>query len=725
MKNRNIPYYVAALMLAMGVSTSFVSCVDTDAPESVTKTRELAIQKLQADAQLQKAVADYNKALADYQEQEGKYNDAQAASKSAAAKAQELLNQITEGALDDKKKAETEKKLAEYEKQRATAEANKLAAELEAKKYEAELQIKKQEVAESLKAALDKLPAELQAAQDLYMGYYVTEGDNAGTFVDGTMQKLAKATDDYNKAVSKYSAPTKATLTADLEYKKANVATAEAAKKAYETLFASDDLKSVAETYANAQEEIKAATKEMETQAAIVTENEKKASARVKELQSEYRDWCATTKVYECSCSEALKNQVFGEKNDVISFWNYKIIYKNGKITVAQSVSDKIEVYKKDLNHNGVLDEDELSEENICDKYDEWAKLASTSWSDGYKINIPNAGNGREGSSEIGSFLTTFVKDYLGRFRDETQIPVRKKAWEDAEKADYYKNLVKQVDGDKTLPDATTDAYKGLATVYDEKLAAWTAIKDSPTATAADKNTAQQAVRTASSNLYGSGHEYLIKPTEEQIRKEAVNSTNLNNNYGPYGKLLVEKDRIADLKEFYEATVSGVPLAKTIYDMGQQLVNDAAAKFAKLQNDLNNDAVYQEAMTAGANAAAAGDAAENKKDMYEGIAKIAANTLNNQTSAITIDEKVVKFSDYENLESVKTVVLAYCQKGIDEAKAEEAQAQADLDAFNKGEYEPYTALAIAKKKLDDATTDNDAAKAYYEEMLKAYSTSSK
>lgn len=100
MKNRNIPYYVAALMLAAGVSTSFVSCVDTDEPETVTKLRQAAIEKIQADADLQKAYAEVQRAVvtktnadaekvkadAEYRKAETEYEKALAADKAASAK---------------------------------------------------------------------------------------------------------------------------------------------------------------------------------------------------------------------------------------------------------------------------------------------------------------------------------------------------------------------------------------------------------------------------------------------------------------------------------------------------------------------------------------------------------------------------------------------------------------------------------------------------------------
>ncbi len=57
MKNRNIPYYVAALMLAAGVSTSFVSCVDTEEPDSLVTLRNAKAEQVKAEAALKNAEA--------------------------------------------------------------------------------------------------------------------------------------------------------------------------------------------------------------------------------------------------------------------------------------------------------------------------------------------------------------------------------------------------------------------------------------------------------------------------------------------------------------------------------------------------------------------------------------------------------------------------------------------------------------------------------------------
>lgn len=57
MKNRNIPYYAAALLMAAGLSTSMVSCVDTDEPESIALLRQAKANEVNAKASLINAQA--------------------------------------------------------------------------------------------------------------------------------------------------------------------------------------------------------------------------------------------------------------------------------------------------------------------------------------------------------------------------------------------------------------------------------------------------------------------------------------------------------------------------------------------------------------------------------------------------------------------------------------------------------------------------------------------
>jgi hypothetical protein len=92
MKNRNIPYYVAALMLAAGVSTSFVSCVDTDEPSSIEKLREAKANEVNAQAA-------YKNALAQTQLQTAEIQKQKAAQAAIDTQIKEIDKQIKESGL--------------------------------------------------------------------------------------------------------------------------------------------------------------------------------------------------------------------------------------------------------------------------------------------------------------------------------------------------------------------------------------------------------------------------------------------------------------------------------------------------------------------------------------------------------------------------------------------------------------------------------------------------
>ncbi len=160
MKNRNIPYYVAALMLATGVSTSFVSCVDTDEPSSIEELRKAKANEVNAQAA-------YKNALAQTQLQTAEIEKQKAAQEAIATQMKEIDRQIKESSAAVTKaqnelavlKAETEKAV---EKVRAGKELNKeqINAIYIANKYEAEVAAKE----DSLKYLKEKYAADLASS---------------------------------------------------------------------------------------------------------------------------------------------------------------------------------------------------------------------------------------------------------------------------------------------------------------------------------------------------------------------------------------------------------------------------------------------------------------------------------------------------------------------------------------------------------------------------------
>jgi L-lysine 2,3-aminomutase len=89
MKNRNIPYYMAVLALAAGMSTSFVSCVDTEEPDSIVTLRNAKAEEIKAEAKVQEA-------LAGLKDAEAAYKKAEERAKIADAVTTELANKLTE-----------------------------------------------------------------------------------------------------------------------------------------------------------------------------------------------------------------------------------------------------------------------------------------------------------------------------------------------------------------------------------------------------------------------------------------------------------------------------------------------------------------------------------------------------------------------------------------------------------------------------------------------------
>lgn len=128
MKNRNIPYYVAALMLAAGVSTSFVSCVDTDEPDSIVTLRNAKAEEVKAQAEVQKA-------LAAYQNAQTELKLAEKAEKAAKAKSAEVEASLKELELAKQKELdvlEIQEAKARTAKNVAGAEADTEKAKIEA-----------------------------------------------------------------------------------------------------------------------------------------------------------------------------------------------------------------------------------------------------------------------------------------------------------------------------------------------------------------------------------------------------------------------------------------------------------------------------------------------------------------------------------------------------------------------------------------------------------------
>lgn len=112
MKNRNIPYYAAALLMAAGLSTSMVSCVDTDEPESIAQLRNAKAEEVRARANEINQEAEVQKSLA-------ALNNAELARKAAeteAYTAMQVLNRKNQELLNAKQELANAKEQIEIDK---------------------------------------------------------------------------------------------------------------------------------------------------------------------------------------------------------------------------------------------------------------------------------------------------------------------------------------------------------------------------------------------------------------------------------------------------------------------------------------------------------------------------------------------------------------------------------------------------------------------------------
>jgi hypothetical protein len=738
MKNRNIPYYVAALMLAMGVSTSFVSCVDTDEPETVTKLRAAAQEKLQADIELQQALETLEAKTAENKRAQAALEKAKAQEENAKAAKAELANKVTEAGIDNATKAKIQEEIAAYETARKTAELQKLAAEKEIAQYQAELDKAQKQIEERLKSVLDDMPEELRIAKNLYMGYFdagttkvtlvndydadgnkigshyeTTTTKGTGKFIKGTIQKLADETAAYNDALTRYGKVEEASLTADVDYAAAKIAVAEAQQTLYTKLFETEDLSSWDKEYQAAKSKIEALDIERDKNNAVIEQSQKTIAKESEKINDGYTEWLENNeKVYSYACSEALRNQIF---TDDLDGYPYEKTY-----TGTRELS-----FKDDENKpcragyaNGTITLSYLEESEYYTR----------------KENPQN----QKASKLLDAFLTRVSEGKISRYKfAATEKAEKELAWKNAQNSTEYLNVVKAIDGDHSEGvNAESDAYKGLKNRFDAAASAYS------TATAENQATALTTLQNISNELYG--NLYYQAPSEEEFRRNYGNYISRSNSttYGRYGQLLAWNDYIADLKEVFDAYTDGAVLYAAVEKDKDQIETEVQNKNTEHLNNLASNENIVKARTAQAEAELANTYAGWEKDIYEELCDIASAILDNRTGAVTIDGEVVTFSDVKDLAVAKAKILAKCAKDVADAKADKELAEANLKAFQNGDYEKYDRpnpgtdipmptnpnqmfLSWAKQDMEEAEANNEAAKAYYEEMLKVYSTSSK
>jgi chromosome segregation ATPase len=682
MKNRNIPYYVAALMLAAGVSTSFVSCVDTDEPETVTKLRQAAIEKIQADADLQKAYAEVQRAVvtktnayaeqvkaeAAYKLAEAEYQKALAAKENATAKTTELTNAITEAGLEEakKEKAENNRKLALKAKQDADAKAATAAADL------------KHAIAEALKA-------------------YANDGN---TTIENAYKDYLDAVENYGKAQDEYVAKTTAekkdlaALNQEVASKTTALAKAKEAKADVEAIYATDDYKTWEADYKTAKEELAKA----ETKIKALKEEKEVANADLAkqktDLKADLDKYNQTTATYvydEETVPTALADILF-EHGDIEGSAKY---WDAGNNYVARSVAKYV---------NGKM--------KLFYKGD---------------IQVKN-----EDAANLLNDIAAVLKNTYQYDKTESQIKEEEVSYTNANKA-FTDGLKKTIEGDTKSDDPETKA--GRLAWYKTKWNEYKADKDDATKKSNYVEAARRLYQGGASidddgNMNGVALENFV-PSDKEALKEKTK-------WGTYASYIETRENLKEQSAKNSALRKGVALYNTLVNKAKELSDAKDAEQAKYDDKIASDETLLSLQTKINETQAKVDAAQAEIDKYKAIATAVKRALGSKTYTYTYDgqgniisktetketvdgESVNKpVSENISLETIKADVLAELQKAIDDAQADLDAANEDLKNYNAGNRDSNAAVTRAKAKVDEAKLKMDNAKAYYDNLVKLY-----
>ncbi|MEE3448175.1 MAG: hypothetical protein VZQ51_06160 [Bacteroidales bacterium] len=683
---------MAVLALAAGMSTSFVSCVDTDEPETVTKLRQEAIAKLQADADFVKAEAEAQRAEAAVNNALAKVREAEAQAKLADAKTTELQNKLTEGSLDDQIKADIEKQLARLEKQKSNYETNRLTAAKAAAEYEAAMAAK---IAEE-KAKLTTISDD-KAVTTALETYIAKEKALATAKVDYANALIAKDKEE-------------AQLKAELEIAKIKLQQKQDEYKKFEALFTNTDINAWATAYKEADESNKALiTKKVDAET-TVSEKEAAITLKETEINADYNNWAASTKRYEFPANEAVKVDIAGEDNNYVADYQdrytVKLTYANDKFSATFTPRREYSWYSDE---------------------DGW----SSYWEDGtetadipYHQNFKSEGSYYTPSLDPAKIVLEFALNKLKKYKNPADVKAQENILadmgKDKEGSEYY-NAVKEYSGD---PAVSTD--KGKLGAFNDAFKAWS----EATGTAKDEKVAD--VRDAWEDLYGTNIPF-VKGTktysdEETFRAYVKDHDLTLADCGAFGAYLAAKDAYDKQDNKVKAYTAGNTMyteIKAKYDALVALYDEKnAEKDSKLQNDADLLKMKEDLATAKTNLAAI--TAEIDKNDAVKKATAAALDGDNGIGVVTIqDSKGVeiasyKFSAIENLTTLKTGVLAAKQKNIDVEQAEVTAAEQALENFKNGISTANGTVEAKKLAVDQAQAECDAAKDAYEKTKAAY-----
>ena len=705
MKNRNIPYYMAVLALAAGMSTSFVSCVDTDESETVTKLRQEAINKLAADTDLQKALAEVQRA-------EAAYKNAQAATENANAKAQELLNAKTEKTND----AEIAKTIAEANKAaQAAIEAQAAATQkykVAAADYERALKAAQKEAEEKA--------AQLGSGEE---GSIVAKYLSA--YIDAQKEVLEKQV-AYNDAlinvkvgedgVDENGNPFHKNGTVDFEAEVSLKTVAKnLAQDAYDetvAIFEDPDFTKWSKTYAEAQTAIDNLESEIaEIDLAVAT---KKAEIKVKEQQisdaekaitTEFDKWADTdAQIPSIEVSDNLKKAIFGENLNDITYeeWDYKWIpgYTDGETYYSgyeQRIDLKLHYSNKKVQilletYKQYWDEDE----------NEWRTL----WDTKKTTAVTN--------EYAADALDYILNNTLDAYSNSYEANSLKEAYDNTLK-NYNEGIKLTVEGNSE--GSTDEAKKGELKLFNE---AWAAYKG----TVADKKSDYEI---AADNLLGrhvdlEGNELMgVLPKKEKV---------LDNwsAWGDYGRYLHEQEDVAELQADYKNFVEANGIYNTIKGKQKEYQDAYDAKNTEKEDNLINDAnlatlkaELKELQIAKSDEDSKKALKEIEKDKNEAV-QTAINTACGIDFEDDEDLSDAGITGFDDIAKAKEVLIALAKVDLDKATAELEAAQEALKQHNAGTSDVQVAVEYAKKQVEIAQEKCDVAKAQYEAVKKVYET---
>jgi len=770
MKNRNIPYYMAVLALTAGMSTSFVSCVDTDEPETVTKLRQEAINKLAADTDLQKALAEVERAKVKYNEALAAVQNADAAIKNAQAKTADLDNQITEAGLENAKQAKIQEQLAALEAEKEKYEQNRLRAAKEAAKYESEYQA-------ALKDAQDRL-AEIAGQKNKALTEALT------AYVDAQQEVLSKKV-AYNDALkaAEVGGETPAGSHKEVVYPKyTDVVLDEDGKIVYQTIEVQGDPIVVGSNsyydYVTGQNVTYNIYKTDPETGEIVYTKKYVSVPLTKEVEGNpYTIDVPDTKeidgTVDYKAEVALKQVALdlakANKADIEAvfadpdFEKWSTKYSEAEEAIATLDGEIAEIKINLAANTGAIEakkeEVDVKKQALEDEYTKWADDVTTlslACSESLKIEKFGKTNnvvylGSEGqyklqyyngtvtaliqrgteykpqikNSEIASVLNA-VKGWLSEYEDDYKANTLKKEWQDAQ-ANFDKGTIKTaIEGTHKAEDIENGLkYNGAKATFTVSL--YNAYANETDET--EKAKKKKAYEDAANQMVGGtkdpqGHDLNgVLPTDEKILEDVTNNASLWGNYGNY---LKTKDNIAKLEAKYNNYVEASAIYNTIEQKAKSAGDLVAAKVAEKNDKLANDAAYvklQAELKALKDEKTEITSTQALKELEKAKNEGVQNAINTACGLFDDDDENLAKFDLDNfgeVAKIKDVLIAVAEADVNKAQAELDAAKSALENHNKGLSDAQVAVEYAKKQIEIAEEKEKLAKEKYEEVKKAY-----